>query len=238
MPVDIARPRTASPLVVAALVGLLGSCATAKGPGIGVIAKEINATRIASDAVIAPGDRFDLWLPDLPTEGASVVVLEDGTATFAGLGTVEVAGLMMPQLEERLQAAFSRAYTGGSLQVVVGARAPRQIHVLGEVTTPGAIDLRPDGRLTLPEAMARAGGFSKQTAWLSNTLLVRWDPVAQRQLAWKIDCRPQHWDDAETIFLQPYDLVYVPNTPIDRVGIWIENYIRRLLPIPILVPTA
>jgi polysaccharide biosynthesis/export protein len=216
----------------------LGACASAKGPGIGSLAQTVNATRLPPQAVIAPGDRFMLYLPDGPADGVSVLVLEDGTATFAALGTLEVAGLLVPQLRERLSARFTQVYSNGSPVLVVSERGPRQVHVLGEVATPGAIELRPDGRLTLPEAMARAGGFLKQSAWLSNTLLVRWDPVAQRQLAWKIDARPEHWDDAETIFLQPFDLIYVPNTPIDRVALWVDNYIRRLLPIPILIPTT
>jgi hypothetical protein len=69
-------------------------------------------------------------------------------------------------------------------------------------------------------------------------VLVRWDPINQRQVAWKIDARPQYWDDGEMIFLQAYDLIYIPNTPIDDVGIWVEMFIRRLIPFPNFIPLA
>ena len=111
--------------------------------------------------------------------------------------------------------------------------AVQSISILGEVEEPGAIDLEPGRRLTLVEAIARAGGFDKATAYLASVVLVRWDPRNQQQVAWTIDARPRWWGKEKTVFLQPYDLVYVPNTPIDDVGIWVDNWIRRLIPIPI-----
>ena len=54
----------------------------------------------------------------------------------------------------------------------------------------------------------------------------------QKQLAWTIDAREKHWVDLRTILLQQYDLVYVPNTPVDSVNIWVDKYLRRMLPWP------
>ncbi len=226
------------PLLAIALLATLVSCATSQGPGIGQLAQEVNATRIAPESVVAPGDQLELWLPGEDVGGVPVLVLEDGTAAFGVLGTHEVAGLLMPQLEERLAQVYAERFGAGTIAVGVRLRGIRNVSVLGEVATPGAIELRADGLLTLPEALARAGGFLKNSAWLSNTLLVRWDPVSQKQMAWKIDARPEFWGDKEAIFLQPYDLIYVPNTPIDRVGIWMDNYIRRMIPLPVVIPTT
>lgn len=225
-------------LIAALLLLATMSCATSQGPGIGDLAEDVNRTRVAADSFVAPGDILLLNLPGGPAEGVSVLVLEDGTATFGALGTVEVAGLLVPQLHEKLVGEYQRVFGAGTVAVAVETRGPRNVSVLGEVAEPGTVELRADGLLTLPEAMARAGGFLKNSAWLSNTLLVRWDPVTQKQRAWKIDARPLHWDDERTILLQPFDLIYVPNTPIDRVGIWVENHIRRLLPVPLLIPTT
>lgn len=224
------RPTAALLLLVTA------SCATSQGPGIGDLADDVNRTRVAADSFVAPGDRMLLSMPGVPEGGLSVLVLEDGTATFGALGTMEVAGSLVPQLQEQLLGEYQRVFGVGSLSVAVESRGLRGVSVLGEVSEPGVVEMRADGLLTLPEALARAGGFLKATAWLSNTLLVRWDPVTQKQLAWKIDARPLHWDDQRTILLQPFDLIYVPNTPIDSVGIWVDNHIRRLLPFPLLIP--
>jgi len=105
------------------------------------------------------------------------------------------------------------------------------ITVIGEVAEPGALELEAGRRMTLVEAMARAGGYTKETAYLASVVLVRWDPDSQRQLAWTIDARQRWWGKEKTVFLQPYDLLYIPNTPIDDAGIWMDNWIRRMLPI-------
>jgi protein involved in polysaccharide export with SLBB domain len=107
----------------------------------------------------------------------------------------------------------------------------QSVTVIGEVEEPGALELVAGRRMTLVEAMARAGGYSKESAYLGSVVLVRWDPDSQRQLAWTIDARPRWWGKEKTVFLQPYDLLFVPNTPIDDAGIWIDNWIRRMLPI-------
>ncbi len=226
-------------LFIALGLAALTSCATAQGPAIGDLAGEVNGTRIPHRSVIVPGDVLDVRVADSPELEQEVLVLADGTANFIGLEDgMEIAGLQVEQLRERLSAAYEEALSRSSVSVQMRTPAIRTVSVLGEVTTPGAVPLGPEGRLTLVDAIAQSGGFLKQSAWLSNTLLVRWDAVEQRQLAWKIDARPMHWGHAETILLQPFDLVYIPNTPIDRVGIWVDNYIRRLIPVPILIPTG
>jgi hypothetical protein len=135
-------------------------------------------------------------------------------------------GPSMLALADEINATLEPTTSGGS------GLAVQTVSILGEVAEPGAIELETGRRLTLIEAIARAGGHEKETAYLASTVLVRWDPVHQEQLAWTIDARQRWWGKKKTIFLQPYDLVYVPNTPIDDVGIWVDNWIRRLIPIP------
>ena len=60
-----------------------------------------------------------------------------------------------------------------------------------------------------------AGGHNLSSANLSHTLLVRWLPEEQRQVSWSIDARPPNWGSAESILLQPYDVVYVPKSARD-----------------------
>ena len=103
---------------------------------------------------------------------------------------------------------------------------------MGEVGTPGEIEIGNDGRLTLLEAIGQAGSFNRRSAYLAATLLVRWDPSEQKQLAWRIDARPDHWDAQVPILLQPFDVVYIPNTPVWGAGIWVDNWIRRMIPLP------
>ncbi len=212
-------------------VCLLTACSTSKGPNLRKIASDINATRMANASVITPGDVLSIQFRQDEQYNQDVTVNSDGTVSLLELGSRRVAGLT----PDRLADMIGEEHVGLSASIPtisIAETAPRTVTVLGEVQTPGPIPLGPDQRLTLTEAIGQAGSFNRQTAWMSNTLLVRWDPTEQEQRAWKIDARPRHWGGAEPVFLQPYDMIYIPNTNIDRVGIWVDNFIRRMLPLP------
>ena len=219
--------------------GLGPGCALAGGPPIWKIAPEINATLGLGKTVLGSGDKLKLFFTEAITFDHELEVRPDGFGTFKGLDKeIRVAGLTVEQLDSRLESEYSAVIPNTDLTVTVTNLSGRSVTVMGEVGQQGAVPIDPNGRLTLVEAIGRAGGWNKYTAHISSTLLVRWDPINQRQVAWKIDARPKHWDDSETIFLQAFDLVYIPNTPIDDVGIFVEMYIRRLIPFPNIVPLA
>lgn len=215
------------------------ACSSPGGPPLSEIAPEINATYVEGQFVLTPGDVMAVTFPRAPEwTQEEVVVLADGTASFAGIEPVRVAGLTIGQLSADLRERYGRipSISDPSVSVQVVTPAVRTVSVLGEVNEPGAIQIGPEGRLTLIEAITRAGSFDKSSAWLSNTLLIRWLPEDQAQRAWKIDASYEYWDSRTPIMLQQYDIVFVPNTVVDRVAIWVDNYIRRMLPVP-FVPT-
>jgi protein involved in polysaccharide export with SLBB domain len=234
------------------LLLLAVSCSTAKGPALASIAPVVNATLRQGENVIEPGDLIQVRLisEDSPGVGGvstdpafqlnqDIRVQADGRASFIGLDDMPVAGLLPAVLDEIL----TGRYTGlldeePILSVVVAEQAARTVTVFGEVANPGLVIVPPDGHLTLVDALGRAGGPSTRTAWLSNTLLVRWDPMTETQLYWKIDARRRHWASEETIILQPRDILFVPNTNIDRVDIWVDNFMRRMIPLPNIFPTV
>lgn len=163
---------------------------------------------------------------------------------FAGAALLALSGACampggppLPEIADQINATLEPLEIVDSAPTVGAEVTPRSVHVLGEVVEPGQIPIEAGRRLTLIEAIARAGGHKAATAHTSSLVLVRWDRVKQQQLAWKIDARPKYWSDPKTIFLQPYDIVYVPNMPIDDLGFWVDNYIRRLIPVPFPVYT-
>jgi protein involved in polysaccharide export with SLBB domain len=224
--------RRPSELVSLALLWLAPACALPGGPPMSKIAPEINGTLTRGKFVIGPGDKLQDAFRDALERTHIVDVRADGWATFTGLDDVQVTGLTLGQLDQRLTEAYQRILNEADLTVHLLSAGGRTVTVLGEVKIPGPVAIDPPGRLTLVEALGKAGGYDKYTAHVSHTVLVRWDPQTQKQVAWTFDARPKHWDDGEPIYLQPYDLVYIPNTPIDDVGIWLDMYIRRLIPFP------
>ena len=209
------------------------------------VAGEINSTLDASPARFVPGDMVVVRFANDPNLDQTLPVDLEGNVSFLMLGQVRVLGKNPEQVRQELVRAYSGKLTSTDISVNLGGPGLedagnstfRTLHVLGEVRSPGAIPTL-GRRLTLVEALARAGGFDKRSALLKQVLLVRWMPEQNTYLSWKIDARPEYWDDAKQVLLQAHDVVYVPNTPIDEVNIWVDKYIRQMIPFPYLMLPA
>lgn len=227
--------------VLAATLSLavLPAC-TSAGTPIPDLAKEINATRQQGPMRFVPGDRIAVRFASNPTLDQRLDVRPDGRASFLMVGEITVAGKTAEELMKELTTAYTGKLTTPDLSVNIDSSAeateldkPRRIFVLGEVTMPGAFPYNGED-ITIPKALAAARGFDKTSAALKAILLVRWLPKENGYHGWKIDAEPEFWGSPNQIFLQPGDVVYVPNTTIDKVDIWVDKYIRQLIPFPYL----
>ncbi len=243
------RLTTTPQALLGAITLLAVGCSTAQGPSLSKIAPITNATLIQGEDVIEPGDLVQVRLISEEAPGIGGVVTDkayqlnqdvrvqaDGLASFIGLDDLPVAGRLPSFLDEVLTGRYANVLDEEPiLSVAIAERAPRTVTVFGEVTIPGLVFIPPDGRLTLVDALGRAGGPSKVSAWLSNTLLIRWDAQAEVQRVWKIDARQRHWGSEETVMLQNRDILYIPNTNIDHIDILVDQFIRRMIPLPNIV---
>jgi len=216
----------------------LTACQSAGGPNLVEIAERVNATLEPNAVVLAVGDEIEVNFAYSPTWNQQVVIGQDGSASFLGIGQLIAAGMSPGKLKQTLTDAYSRVFDNPELVVVVKSLGARNVFVMGEVHKPGELALGTDRRLTLLEALTRAGGPMKESAYLAQTLLIRWNASSGKQITWTIDAREEHWTGAVPVYLQPYDIVFIPNTPIDKVGVWVDNYIRRMIPFPYLFTPA
>ena len=219
----------------------LASCKSSGRP-LDELADEINRYYERKPLRVEPGDTVDVSFPFEQEWNHSVRVRPDGRASFLMVGEVRVAGLSVGELQEVLAESYRNSPSPQEISVNVVAGAPRSgsdvggtsIYVMGDVRSPGAQNL--DGRsITLVEAIARAGGPIKNTARMESLLFVR-RLQEGRVVSWLIDARIEHWGVAPPVYLQPNDLVFVPNTNIDDANIFVDKYIRQMLPFPYLVP--
>jgi protein involved in polysaccharide export with SLBB domain len=218
-----------------ALLPLLVGCASAGTPLQNVAAKA-NSTLESSAVLIAVGDTLDVRFADKSEWNQTIRVRPDGKASFIALPALAVEGMTVQDVERRLEEAYSNMLPQADITVGITTYGDRHVYVMGEVRDPGEIAL--EGRLTFLEALAQAGGPLKETALMKQVLLVRWNPRTRSQQTWRIDAREGRWGEGEPLFLQSYDVIFVPNTPIDDVDIWVDQYIRRLIPFPYLVAPA
>ncbi|MFT5199988.1 MAG: protein involved in polysaccharide export with SLBB domain [Planctomycetota bacterium] len=213
----------------------LAACSGPQGKALHRLAPEVNSYRYSGLDRISPGDVLAIRFQSNPESwDQEVVVQADGNVSLKALDPMKVGGMLPSELDEALRSAYALVIEGGypELTVTIAAQAPDQVYVIGQVGQPGAVQMGPDGTLTFVQAIALAGGHIQNTSWLGKTRLIRWDPASNSQLSWMIDGRTKWWGAAETIHLQEHDVLYVPNTRIDQAAINLDNWIRRMIPVP------
>jgi len=217
------------------LCAAFGACASYGRPLVEV-APIINATLYMGPTLVEPGDMLDIRFAYKTDWNQTQRVREDGCLSLPRIGATRVAGLTVTELERSLGEKYQPFLELPMLSINLGdqpgvaSAGDAGIAVSGEVTRPGLIGMRAE-RLTLVDALARAGGHLKATALLGNTLLLRRSPQTGLYTGWRIDAREEYWSAAEPLYLQRHDLVFVPNTPIDNVNIWVDQYINKMVPI-------
>ncbi len=143
-------------LAIAILTGGAG-CASYPPPppdevNIGAFSPE------SPDYEIGPADvlRVQVWRS--PELSADVPVRPDGRISLPLLDDVHVAGLTTGELRERLAEEFSEFVSAPDVSVMVSQVNSKRVHVVGEVSRPGALPLVTELRVL--DAISLVGGFS------------------------------------------------------------------------------
>lgn len=194
------------------------------------IAVEINKTFEPGPVMLLPGDTITVRFANHTDYNQDVEIRPDGTASFLKLGEKRCGGLTIPQLRDVLTQAY-QPLISPEIDINIKSAAPRNVYVMGDVNDRGE-QVLPDSGMTFLEALAKASGPIKSTAYMKGVLLLRWFAKEQRVMMWIIDAREENWAGDQRILLMPNDLIFVPNSTIDEIDIWVDNYIRRMIPIP------
>ncbi|MBL8901609.1 MAG: SLBB domain-containing protein [Planctomycetes bacterium] len=215
---------------------LLEAGCTSYGRPLFEVALEANATLEPGPSLLVPGDTVSIFRRatlNSPESSLTAEVRPDGKTTLGSLGEFQIGGLTAAEAEAPIRALLVKEYpstAASDWNITFALLGTRNVYVMGDVNEPGEVPIR--GRLSLIEALAAAGGPRKETAMLEYALLVRWSPREKRQRSWRIDASVERWEEGATLLLQPHDVIFIPNTPIDDVDIWVDQYIRRMLPFP------
>ena len=97
--------------------------------------------------------------PDLAKE---VRIEADGTIALALIGKVKVAGMTVAESQSLVTNLYNRDYlVDPQISVLVVSFAPKYVHVLGMVGTPGKVMIEPDQDLSLIDAIAQCRGVTR-----------------------------------------------------------------------------
>ena len=136
----------------------------------------------------------------------------------------------MPANRDKVQAALAQRVRRPEVVINVQGNLPSQrVFIGGEVVKPGVQTLA--GALTVLQAVLVADGL-KDTAQPREVTVLRTGAQGQR-LVMKLDLGGlmEGREGIQDIVLAPYDVVIVPRSGIANVGLWVDQYIRRVLPI-------
>lgn len=178
---------------------------------------------------IQPGDQLDIKFFYNPELNEQLTVRPDGRITLQLVNEMPAAGRTPAELTDQLSKAFAAELTNPKVAVIVRSSVADKIYVDGEVTRAGLVPLV--GPMTILQAIAQAGGM-RETATDEVILLRKTED--NKMSAFRVSL-PEVMNGAggQDIYLKPNDIVYVPKSAIANVNTWVDQYLRRNIPLAI-----
>ena len=175
------------------------------------------AVRDDQQYYIKVGDVLDvvfLYHQDLST--FQIPVRSDGKISLPHVGDAQAAGLTPMKLDSTLTERFAEILREPSLSVIIKIPAKKVVYILGEVSAPGGKEF--DRNVTLIQAVAEAGGFTRQ-AKPSHSVVIRREGES-KIVGVEVDINAILDGTAvyNNIALQDYDIVFVPRGRIHSVA--------------------
>ncbi|MDG2303921.1 MAG: polysaccharide biosynthesis/export family protein [Candidatus Binatia bacterium] len=175
---------------------------------------------------LAPGDIIDIKFPYHPEENERVPVRPDGMIDLQVVGDIDAAGMTVAELEAEIVALASRTLRDPVVSVVIAQLAEHKVYVGGDVLRPGFVNYR-DG-LTPLQAVIERGGFT-DTAKSDEVLYIT--RIGEEIQAQRLDLESIiDGDSTGEVIMAPDDVVFVPKTFIGKADVWVDQWIRGLLP--------
>ena len=126
-----------------------------------ILLTSLAAAQQATNYVLAPGDRIAISVFGQPDLSVEFTLRDNGALNYPFLGEIHIAGLTMPELEQRIVEGLRGDYLINP-DVTVSMVEYRPFFLNGEVSRPGGYPYQPG--LTLEKALALAGGLSPRAA--------------------------------------------------------------------------
>ncbi|MFT3829223.1 MAG: polysaccharide biosynthesis/export family protein [Opitutaceae bacterium] len=120
------------------------------------------ASDTAKDYTLEPGDVVSVRVFQEPDLDRELRVSQEGDLSFPLIGRVEAKGRTIAAVEQTVREAYDRDFlVNPQINIVVVKYQIRTVNVLGAVNQPQAVEYPPEQRLTILDAISRAGGFNR-----------------------------------------------------------------------------
>jgi len=192
----------------------------------------VPAPSVPASYVLAPGNSIDVKFYYNPELNETLEVRPDGYVSLQLVGDVQASGRTPAELSADLRQSFSSHIPHPEVSVIVREATPQLVYVGGEVATPGFLPLT--GPMTSLQALMASGG-AKNTARLSQVVLIRYVGDGEATIE-RVDLSEVIDGEAADVMLRPFDLLFVPLTPIAKLNQIVDQYINKMVPTSMSFP--
>jgi polysaccharide export outer membrane protein len=134
-------------------------------------------------------------------------IAKDGTATFPLIGVVRLGGLTVEQAAAHIRELFDKDFlVNPQVTLTVVEYSKRRFTVLGQVQKPGAYEIPNEETMTLLQAIAMAGGYSR-LANPSRITVTR--AIGERRITISLDGKAMAKDQSKPFEILPDDTITV-----------------------------
>jgi len=157
-------------------------------------------------------DVLNITVHDQSDLNTTTRITADGNITFPLLGTVVAEDLTIGELEASIKELLEKDYLV-SAQVIVFIKEyhARQVSIIGEVNSPGKYDMPKEKSITLLEAIALAGGFTKD-ADINKTQVMRVEDGITRTIVIRVSDITRRGKRDQDIEIEAEDVIFVPES--------------------------
>jgi polysaccharide export outer membrane protein len=160
-------------------------------------------------------DVVDVNFNFAPEFNQSLTVQPDGFVGLRDVPEVFVEGMTLPEFQEAMTKAYTGILQGPEVTVTLKDFDKPYFIASGEVSHPGKFELR--GETTVTEALAMAGGLTKQAKHSQVVLFRRVSDNLAEARVLDVKHMLNSRDLSEDLHLRPGDLLYVPQNTISKM---------------------
>jgi protein involved in polysaccharide export with SLBB domain len=168
----------------------------AEQAGIATAMQKVASGQI--DYRLAPADRVSITVYKAPDMSRKVRVDPDGAVSLVLLGPVKIGGLTMAEAQAAIENKLAKYLVNPQISLSIEEYGNKTIFVMGEVQNPGSYAITAESRMTVPEAIRAAGGFTADAA------------RDRARLLRTVDGASVTFTITQDVVLEPNDVVFVP----------------------------
>ncbi len=176
--------------------------------------------------VLQRGDEISIKAYEHSDLDETVRIRPDGKISVQLASDVPAAGMTPGELSQALSQVYLKFVKEPRISIIVRTFAAQRIYVGGEVLQPGVLTMSSD--ITVLGAIMQAGGF-RPSARKDNVMLLRNNGAGGKSVQF-LNLKRLLTNGGSDINLQPFDVVYVPQSKIAKVDQFVDQYIRQVIP--------